>query len=76
MDPVSLETMEITSLRTADIFLPPQICGYKIRLEGKPLHINLRFTKKISMWRFLRFCGKKMEVVLWLIMIILCFGTN
>lgn len=34
MDPVSLETIEITSLGPADIFLPPQTCGHKIGLEA------------------------------------------
>lgn len=34
MDPVSLGTMEITSLRAADIFPPPQNCRSKIRLEA------------------------------------------
>lgn len=34
MDPLSLETMEITSLRPANIFPPPQICTYKIGLEA------------------------------------------
>lgn len=75
MDPGSLETMEITSLRPADVFSPPQTCRYKIGLE---LYINPGFAGKFSMWRFLHFCGKqkKMGVVLLLIIIILCFGIN
>lgn len=75
MDPVSLETMEKTSLGSADVFPPPQTCRYKI---GLGLHINPRYADKISTWRFLHFCGKKKKigVVLLLIMIILCFGIN
>lgn len=58
MDPVSLETMEITSLRPAEVLLS-QACRYKIELELNSWHINPRFAEKISVWRFLHFCGKK-----------------